>query len=1083
MSFVYFFGIIIILLVAVLLIFVLFRIHKNRDISFRGASLTDDVLEKHAETIAREHAVTSKAYVSNWPMTRMNDNYNTILAVCKSLNEDVALKRTVPPAAEWLLDNFYIVEEQVKSIRRDLSKKEYNRLPVLRKGPLKGYTRIFAIAMELVTHIDGQIEISTLLKYLEAYQSHTVLLEREISIIPIMIKIALIENIRMISERIRETKAQWNIADAIFEEWMAEENVDTEKIVRMLKNNVATTDEANPSFIEHLFYRLRRSGRSYSNVLKHIDENLDKFHTTTETIAQKEHNVQAVYTVSMGNCIASLKYISSFGWSEIFETVSFLEKILKQDPDGTYHRMDINSRNHYKQQIGMLAKSYRVSELHIAEEAIELAKEAFAVSSQEDSGDFDLRKTHVGYYLVGKGLQELKNRQKGQITKKGNLKSILSSNLGNIYICFTVVFTLLVAAGSLNYVINFSTKISLMILALAVVLIPASEIAITMVNWLICKVKDSIPESMSTIVVIPALLTDETRVEQLLENMECHYLANREENLYFALLGAFADADGPNKANDVNVLQTASQGIKSLNLKYAKDGKDLFYFYNRLRKFNDKDDLWTGWERKRGALIEFNDMLLGSQETSVIFYSNGKLPATDIKYVITLDADTVLPFGMAKKMIGAMAHPLNQPVIDGSKGIVTEGYGVMQPKISFDIESANRSIFSRICTGQEGMDPYACAISDVYQDLFGEGIFTGKGIYDLKTFQTVLKDAIPENAILSHDLIEGSFVRAALVTDLELVDSYPSKYNSYMTRLHRWIRGDWQLIPWLRRRIYNRNKERIANPLSFISLWKIIDNLRRSLTAPSVLLILLLGFSILPGSAAFWVCFAIVTLGLPLVINFIEQVVGRIKYDKIKRYMPGFFGVKSSLFQFLLAVVFLPYQAVRSLDAILVTLYRVLVSKKHMLEWVTSADAERTQSGSLKSYLLTMGGSTVFGLAAVLLAYYFKPEALFISFFFLVVWGIAPFIAYHISLNDNEEEEKLTRENLLELRKITRRTWRYFEEFCNAKNNYLAPDNFQEDPPRGIAFRSSPTNIGLGLLAALSGRDMGYIGTKETIDS
>ena len=1094
MSFIYFFGFSIVLLAAVLLIFILFRIQKNRDIQFQGASLTDDVLEKHAKTIAREHAVTSKVYVSNWPMIRMNDNYNTILAVCKSLNEDVPLKRTVPPAAEWLLDNFYIVEEQVKSIRRDLTKKEYNHLPVLSKGPMKGYTRIFAIAMELVSHIDGQIEISTLLKYLEAYQSHTILLEREISIIPIMIKLALIENIRMISERIKETKIQWNIADAIFEEWMAEENVDAEKVVRMLNNNVATTEEANPSFIEHLFYRLRRSGRSYSNVLKHIDENLDKFHTTTETIAQKEHNVQAVYTVSMGNCIASLKYISSIGWPEIFETVSFLENILKQDPDGTYNRMDINSRNHYKRQVGMLAKSYRVSELHIAEEAIELAKEAFSENNSESAEDYDGRKTHVGYYLVGNGLQALKNRQKGQITKKENLKNILSNDLGNIYICCTVVFTLMIMSFSISYIINFSAKILLVILTLVAVLIPSSEIAITIVNWLVCKVKkpaffprleliDGIPEEMSSIVVIPALLTDEKRVEQLLENMECHYLANREENLYFALLGAFADADGPNKKNDVKVLQTASQGIKSLNLKYAKDGKDLFYFYNRLRKYNEKDGRWTGWERKRGALIEFNDMLLGSQETSVIFYSSGKLPAADIKYVITLDADTILPFGMAKKMIGAMAHPLNKPVIDSSKGIVTEGYGVMQPKISFDIESSNRSIFSRICTGQEGMDPYACAISDVYQDLFGEGIFTGKGIYELKTFQTVLKNAIPENAVLSHDLIEGSFVRAALVTDLELVDSYPTKYNSYMTRLHRWTRGDWQLIPWLRKKVYNRNKERIANPLSFINLWKITDNLRRSLVSPAVLLLILLGFSILPGSFVFWVGFAIITLGLSLMINFIEQVVSRIKYDRIKRYMPGFFGVKSSLFQFLLAVVFLPYQAVRSMNAVLVTLYRVLVSKKHMLEWVTSADVEKTQSGSLKSYLATMGMSTIFGLITVFLAYYFKREGLFISLILLVIWGIAPFIAYRISLDDDGEKEKLSKEELIELGKITRRTWRYFEEFSNAKNNYLAPDNFQEDPPRGVAFRTSPTNIGLGLLASLSGRDMGYIGMKETIDS
>ena len=407
----------------------------------------------------------------------------------------------------------------------------------------------------------------------------------------------------------------------------------------------------------------------------------------------------------------------------------------------------------------------------------------------------------------------------------------------------------------------------------------------------------------------------------------------------------------------------------------------------------------------------------------------------------------------------------------------------MQPRISFDIESANKSVFSRIYTGQEGMDPYASAISDVYQDLFGEGIFTGKGIYELKTFHSVLKDAIPENAILSHDLLEGSYVRAALVTDLELVDSYPSKYNSYMARLHRWIRGDWQLIPWLGRKVYNRKKERVRNPLSFISLWKIADNLRRSLIAPSLLVLLLLGASVLPGNFNFWAAIALAVLGLPLLLNLLDELRKRMKYDRIKRYRPGFFGIKSSLFQFLLSVLFLPYQAVRMLDAIFVTLFRVCVSKKHMLEWVTAADAEKTLSSSMKSYWRAMGPSAALGAVLVFFSCYFKPEGLIVSLILLIAWGIAPSAACRISRDDGGEEEKLAKEDLEELRKIARKTWRYFEEFANAKNNYLAPDNFQEDPPRGIAFRTSPTNIGLGLLAALTGRDMGYTGIKETVES
>ena len=478
--------------------------------------------------------------------------------------------------------------------------------------------------MELVSHTDGQIEIGTLLKYLEAYQSHTVLLEREISIMPIMIKLALTENIRMISEKIQEAKVQWNFADEIFEKWLAEDDVDLKIIDKLFKNNIRNMDEVNPSFIEHLFYRLRRSGRSYSNVLRYIDEYLDKYNTTTETIAQKEHNVQAVYTVSMGNCIASLKYISSFDWSEIFENISFLERILRQDPDGTYGRMDIDSRNYYKRRIGILAKEYRVSELHIAREAIELAKKASEESGPEDDENRNRKKSHVGYYLIGNGFGLLESRQKGEKKLSEKTKNRLSTSLGYLYLCFIIFSTLLIAVIAVIYASGASgdKNVYLVVLSGVAVLIPTSEMVVSVANWLVCKVKkptffprfelkDGIPDDLCTMVVIPALLTDEKRVDQLLENMESHYLANRENNLYFALIGAFADSSGPKKENDAGVLHAASEGIKTLNMKYAKEGKDLFYFYNRLRKFSECDNKWIGWERKRGALMEFNEMLLG----------------------------------------------------------------------------------------------------------------------------------------------------------------------------------------------------------------------------------------------------------------------------------------------------------------------------------------------------------------------------------------------------------------------------------------------------------------------------------------
>lgn len=1086
------------ILMAVLLWFALARLRRHKNITIRNASLTVEELEDHARRMAIEHAVSSKINILNWPLSRMNESYGYILSVYKSLNEDIINKRAVPPAAEWLLDNFYQVEEQVKSIRRDLKKKDYYKLPVLKKGPFKGYTRVYAIATELVAHVDGQIEENTLIKYLEAYQSHTILFDRELWVIPTMIRLVLIENIRTISEKIGETRKQWHIADDIVERWWSDEAVDSVKLVQLFKNNIESIHEANPSFVEHLFYRLRRSGRSYSDVLRYIDEHLDKFGVSTEDLAQKEHNAQAVSTVSIGNCIISLKYVSGMNWIHLFEAASYVENILQQDPQGIYKQMDVDSRNHYRNRIELLARTYGVSELHIAREAIGLAQKAAHENHLHTHSVHEAdRKNHVGYYLVGKGVKILENKQKGTTKPVTRLVRLLNSHPGRLYMGSIGILTLVLVKCAIDYAMAASSGSYLVAVLLtgAAVLIPASEMAIALVNWLVCKVKrpavfprlelrEGIPESLSTMVVIPTLLPDEKRVTELLENMENHYLANTELNLYFALIGAFKDSHGPKNSDDSRILLKGFSGVYALNQKYAKDGKDIFYFYHRLSQFNEIDNNWTGWERKRGALMEFNDMLLGSDETSFTFYSNIALPAPNIKYVITLDADTVLPLGMAKKMIGTMAHPLNRPVIDPEKGIVTEGYGLMQPRISFDMDSSNRSVFARIYTGQEGIDPYASAISDVYQDLFDEGIFTGKGIYDLKVFQTILKDAVPDNAILSHDLLEGSYVRAALVTDLELVDSYPSKYNSFIARLHRWIRGDWQLIPWLGRKIYDGNMQLIKNPLSHISIWKMADNLRRSLVAPAIMLLILLGFSVLPGSSFVWTGIGITALGLPLAINFWSHVfTGGLKPDKIKRHIPGFFGLKATAFQFLLAIVFLPYQAVMILDAVTVTLVRVLITKKNMLEWVTSADVEKDQSNTLKSYASAMGTSTLQGAVIVILAFFFKRDALGLSLMLCIIWGASPLVAYFISRDDNHSEEKLEAEDLLELRKIARKTWRYFEEFANHKNNYLAPDNYQEDPPRGVAYRTSPTNIGLGLLASLSGRDLGYSGIVETVDA
>lgn len=1080
-------------LVVILLLLILNNSRNSRKLNLRDASLTSEELEEHARENAREHAVSRKRNVLNWPVPRMNNNYEFILSLYKRLNEDVQRKKAVPPAAEWLLDNFYILEEQVKGLRRDLNKRSYLRLPVLRTGSLKGYARIFAIAVELVAHTDGRMDEKILSDYLKAYQSHNVLFDREIWAIPMMIRLALLERIRLIGQNMKNTQSFWHDADVVYQDWLVHQDDNPDQAVYKFKVNLASRDEINPAFIEHLIFRLRRSGRSYVDVLKAMDENLAKWGDSTENIAQHERNTQSIDTQSIGNCITSLQYFASLDWSVLFESVSFVDQILRQDPDGTYALMDIRTRNYYRQKTEELAAELGVSELQIARDAIKLAAQARL------DDDPDTRSGHVGYYLIGKGRQGLLQKQARSGAKKPKDVRLSQRVPGILYLGSVFLITgCLLALGAVYSWLNAPQNAVLWaLLAIVALLIPASEIAIKTVNWAVSKaqpsavfprmeLKDGIPEDLGTIVVIPTLLPDVSRVTELLANLESHYLSNRDDHLYFALIGAYKDSHQATRQNDSNIIDAAMNGICALNQKYAAAGPDKFYFFHRESQFNERNNKWIGWERKRGALMEFNDLVLGSDNTSFSYRSCENPPFAKIKYIITLDSDTILPIGMARSMVGTMAHPLNQPVIDPVRGIVVAGYGLMQPRIDVAIEDSNQSQFARIFTGQEGVDPYVHAISDVYQDLFGEGIFIGKGIYDLHAFQNVLQHAIPDDAILSHDLLEGSYVRTGLVTDLKLVDSYPSKYNSHAARVHRWVRGDWQLLPLLFGKIASRSQGVIKNPLSSLSRWKICDNMRRSLLEPALLLLAVLSFTVLPGNLLIWLGFLLTAIGMPLLTTLLNTVVsGQIWKDSTKRHMPVINGLKASLIQTLLLLTFLPFQAWSMIQAIVVTLIRVLLTKKNLLEWVTSADADKSQKNTCRSYLVLMSAS--FWAAAVLLALVMilNPAAVLFVLPLIGLWAVAPFIAFWISRDIKKSKPIVTEADYHELGRIARKTWRYFEEFANAKNNNLAPDNYQADPPRGIAGRTSPTNIGLGLMASLSARDLGYISTSvlaEKID-
>jgi cyclic beta-1,2-glucan synthetase len=1035
------------------------------------AILNAEELERHALEIARKHVVgkNSKMYYSL--ETRMNQNFKLITSVYKDLNEYSNVRSSVTPAAEWLLDNFYIVEEQVKEIRQNLSRKYYYQLPRLKSGSLKGYPRVYAIALELVSHTDGRFDDKQLLGFVKAYQTQSLLSSGELWAIPMMVRMALIEHVRHVCESIEASQQHWHKAEKLAEQLLAYKDRKPEELLAIAKESMKHLETINPSFGEHLLNRLKKQGLEIAPIIYYIDERLCEQHTTSESITHLEHREQASRQVSMGNSITSLRFISTLDWKVIFEELSQVEQIMRQDPVSIYSRMDFPSRDSYRHEVEKLSKKLKVSEIQVAKKLIECAVEG---------------EKHIGYYLF--------RSEKEQLLSKIGHSGRSDLSPAALYIFSIISITVFIVLSFLKYSYTSGERSYgvLFLIALAV-LIPASDIAVSSVNWILVHIKpptflpklelqEGIPVEAAAVVVVPTLVTKESTAVKLLLNLEEYYLANREENLYFALLGDYKDHSEERAPGDEKIIAAASEKVRELNIKYG-NGKDKFFFFHRKRVLSKAQNRWMGWERKRGALYEFNELLLGNKSVSFEHIEGDVNALKDTKYVITIDADTKLSIETAKKLLGTITHPLNKAVVDESRGVVTEGYGLLQPRISVDIVSANASKFARIFAGQGGIDIYTNAVSDVYQDYFSEGIFTGKGIYDLAVFQGILRNAIPENAVLSHDLIEGAHVRTGLVTDIELIDGYPSRYNAHSMRHHRWVRGDWQLLQWLFGKVINARGEIVRNPLSTINRWKILDNLRRSLVAPCEVLLFLLAISVMPGSSLTWFLFTLIAAVFPMFVNFAEVVL--VKYNRKLSDAAGHGAIdrlRTPFMQSMLILIFLPHQAQLMLDAISKTLVRVLVTKKKMLEWVTAADMELALKNDLVSYWRRMWICPAVAVAALLICIYMATEAFIAVLILALLWAAAPAIAYWVSESSDIEKTGLSEKDVIELRILARQTWSFFEDFVSAMDNYLPPDNYQENPPNGIAHRTSPTNIGLLLVSIMAARDLGYISTMEMLE-
>jgi len=784
-------------------------------------------------------------------------------------------------------------------------------------------------------------------------------------------------------------------------------------------------------------------------------------------------------TSCVSQAITALVAVRGIEWRDVFDKTSVTEALLCSDPAKVYARMDFDTRDRYRKAVETLSAGSDKDEIAVVKTALDLARKA---QDHPRSG-------HVGYWLVDDGRQELERKLLCRIPKRERLRRFTLRHAGKAYAI--VLVALITAALVLPVLLIASTgaDLSAVIGGVLLSLLPATVLSIAILHWLIARVtnprllpmmdfRKGIPEDCPTCVAVPVIIKQAEELPAIIEQLEIRYLSNRDPMLRFVLLSDYADAPSERLAQDDGVKAALTGTISALNARYADENGDPFFLLHRPRRYNPSEGCWMGWERKRGKLEQFNTFLLDGSINDFEFHEGEICRLRGTRFVITLDADTVLPPGSAAKLIGTLAHPLNQPLVNPQTGKVVDGYAIVQPRIEVLPLKGPVSLFCRLYAGDTAVDIYSRAVSNVYQDLFGTGIFVGKGIYDVAALKESLAGRVPDNAVLSHDLFEGLYGRSALASNIVLYEDFPETYVEYALRLHRWIRGDWQLLPWLGGKVPDADRQPVANVLSGLDRWKIIDNLRRSLLAPALLLFFVAGWLVLPGSAWVWTAFAILAPGAHLVGELQSIVMGSAGR--------GYFGdlvlrLGERFGRWFLTIAFLISDTLFSLDAIGRTLWRLTTKGHHFLEWRSAAHA-RSLHGSgnerLNTWRMMWPSTAVSLLIAVDLAIY-KTSALLPAAPILVLWMLAPELAVWLGKPRTFSQETLNGRDRVFLKHVARRTWLFFETFAGPEDNWLPPDNFQETPKSEIAHRTSPTNIGLFLISAKAAHDFGFVGSSD----
>ena len=1042
-------------------------------------------MEQHGRILANSHKLSS-VFGQDQLLSRLADNQDVIMNACTLLTEAIKDGRPVTPAAAWLLDNYYLIEEQIRTAKRHLPKNYSKELPRLLRGSSAGRPRVYDIALETISHGDGRVDPENLSRFISAYQLVSVLKLGELWGIPIMLRLALIENLRRVASNLTTAHNHRNLAAKWAEEMAETAEKDPSNLILLVADMSRSQPPLDSSFVAEMLRRLQGQGPALALPLNWLSQRLAETGQTIEHLVHLDSQQQAADQISISNSIGSLRLLTSMDWREFVENMSVVDRCLRDDPTGIYGSMDFATRDLYRHAVEKIAKGSSFSEADVAHNALRFAREAANKHGQT------ARSAHIGYFLIGKGRAELERSTAMQHSFPESVKRAGRESALSIYLGSITILSLLSTGLFLHQARHTAINPYLLTCFIVVSLIASSQFALSMVNWLVTCIalprplprmdfSLGIPLESSTLVVVPTMLFNAHNIDALCEAMEVRFLANNDANLRFCLLTDFADADQEQLPTDEALLAHITGSIEVLNKKYPRPNGDHFLVMHRPRVWNAQEKTWMAYERKRGKLGALNAYLRGTGAEAFMRIIGNAAGLEHMKYVITLDTDTELPRDTARKFIATMAHPLNRAHYDENLKRVTDGYGILQPRVAVGLPASDASFYELLCGGEAGIDPYTRSVSDVYQDVFDEGSFIGKGIYDIDVFEQALKNRMPENRILSHDLLEGCYARAGLLSDVQLYEEYPSSYLADIRRRHRWIRGDWQIASWLLPKVPGPKDEtsgqtsQLGNSLSLLSRWKLLDNLRRSMVPLALVTFLLIAWSSLPN-AWFWSAAAIGFLLIPAASAFFWSLSKKPDDVFFRQHLLSL--LRSSTQHFIhasLSLIFLPYEAWINLDAILRTQWRILISRRRLLEWNPSTLSNHQFENSLWNNIRSMWIAPAFSIATFFLLRYVNPLALQAAAPILLLWLISPLIAYQMSRAKQRRESQLSEAQVEFLQATARKTWLFFETYVGPEDNWLPPDNVQYQPVGVVAHRTSPTNIGLSLLANLAAYDFGYI--------